>query len=307
MFKHTTDEVVMVRPTAFMYNPVTAVTNLYQQSDDKDPKIVQAEALKEFEGLVKALREKGVTVNVLEDTPEPSTPDSIFPNNWFSTHEGGTMVVYPMFTENRQSEIAKFRSEVEEIAARKQQSEKLFTIIDYSKNREREQILEGTGSMVIDRKNKVAYCVLSPRADKELFLKFCEDTGHKPVYFRAFQDGAPIYHTNVLMGIGGENVIICLDAICDEDRERVASSLREGGNNIIDITPEQVKNFLGNTLELKGGDGKNFIAMSDVAYNCLTPEQKEQIEKSTEIVHVDIANIEFYGGGSVRCMIAEVF
>ncbi len=307
MYKHTTDEVVMIKPVGFMYNPVTAVTNLYQRSDDKDPSIVQEAALKEFNSLVTALEEKGVTVHVLEDTPEPSTPDSIFPNNWFSTHEGGTMAVYPMFTDNRQAEIGKFRATVEEIASRKQKDEALFTIYDYSRNKERGQILEGTGSMVIDRKNKVAYCVLSPRANKELFIKFCEDTGHEPVYFRAFQDGAPIYHTNVLMGIGGDNVIICLGAIAEEDRERVAESLKKGGNHIIDITPEQVKNFLGNTLELKGGDGKNFIAMSDVAYASLTPEQKEQIEQSTEIVHVDIENIEFYGGGSVRCMIAEIF
>lgn len=307
MNRHTTDEVVMIRPVAFMYNPITAQTNLYQQTDDTDPEVVQAEALKEFHSLVEALENKGVKVHVLEDTPEPSTPDSIFPNNWFSTHEGGTMVVYPMFTENRQSEIQKFRADVEKIASQSQKDEKLFTIIDYSRNRDRQQILEGTGSMVIDRKNKVAYCVLSPRADKELFLRFCEDTGHEPVYFQAFQDGVPIYHTNVLMGIGGKNAIICLDAIADEDRKKVVDSLKKDGNNIIDISLDQVKHFLGNTLELKGKDGNNFIVMSEDAYKSLTTEQKEQIERSTDIVHVDIRHIEFYGGGSVRCMIAEIF
>ena len=307
MFKHSANEVVMVKPIGFKYNPVTAVTNLYQRTDDTDPEAVQAKALEEFNGLVAQLEERGVTVHVLEDTLEPETPDSIFPNNWFSTHEGGTMVVYPMATDNRQAEIAKFRATVEQIAADKQQSEELFTIYDYSLNKYRDQILEGTGSMVIDRKNKVAYCVLSPRANKELFLKFCQDTGHEPVYFRAYQDGAPIYHTNVLMGIGQENAIICLDAIDPADRERVKQSLEKGGNRIIDITPTQVKQFLGNTLELSGGDGKNFIAMSEVAYQSLTPEQKQAIEQSTEILHADINTIEFYGGGSVRCMIAEIF
>lgn len=307
MYKHSTDEVVMIKPAGFMFNAETAVNNQYQNQDDKDPKVVQERALKEFNNLVSMLEERGVKVNVLEDTVSPSTPDSIFPNNWFSTHEGGTMVIYPMFAENRRLEITKFRDQVEKIAIEKQKDEEFFTIIDYSKNDVRNKILEGTGSMVIDRKNKVAYCTLSPRADKDMFVKFCEETGHEPVFFTAYQDGAPIYHTNVLMGIGEENVLICLESIAEEDRERVKESLIKGGNNIVDITLDQVKAFLGNTLELKGKDGKNFIAMSEVAYQALTPEQKEQIEKSTEILHADIGTIEFYGGGSVRCMIAEIF
>lgn len=307
MPRHSATEVVMIKPVGFKYNPVTAVTNLYQRTDETDPETVQKKALQEFTSLVDQLKERGITVHVLEDTLSPETPDSIFPNNWFSTHEGGTMVVYPMFTDNRQAEIAKFRRQVEEIASNKQADETVFTIYDYSLNRDRGQILEGTGSMVIDRKNKVAYCVLSPRANQELFLKYCQDTGHEPVFFRAYQDGAPIYHTNVLMGIGQDNAIICLEAIDEADRERVKQSLERGGNTIIDITPAQVKQFLGNTLELTGQDGKNFIAMSEAAYASLTPEQKALIEQSTDILHADINTIEFYGGGSVRCMIAEIF
>ncbi|MDO5714123.1 MAG: arginine deiminase-related protein [Tissierellia bacterium] len=307
MFKHSASEVVMVKPVGFQFNAETAVNNAYQSDDGADVETVQEKALKEFNHLVEELEKRGVKVNVLEDTPEPATPDSIFPNNWFSTHEGGTMVVYPMFAENRQLEITKFRDEVEKIAANSFKDEKFFKVYDYSKNAEKGKILEGTGSMVIDRKNKVAYCALSPRADKELFLQFCEDTGHKPVYFVAEQDGVVIYHTNILMGIGEKNALICLESIEEGKREEVRKSLEEGGNNVIDLSLDQIKNSLGNTLELKGSDGKNFIAMSTKAYNSLTEDQKKKIEEETEILAADISTIEFYGGGSVRCMIAEIF
>lgn len=307
MYRHSASEVVMVKPAAFKFNAETAVNNAYQQNDDTSLDKVQERALEEFNNLVAELEKRGVKVNVLEDTPEPATPDSIFPNNWFSTHEGGTMVVYPMFAENRQQEIVKFRDQVEEIAAKSFKDEPIFKIFDYSKNNVKEKILEGTGSMVIDRKNKVAYCALSPRADKELFLQFCKDTGHEPVYFVAKQDGVVIYHTNVLMGIGEKNAIICLESIEEDKRDYVKKKLEDGGNNVIEITLDQVKKFLGNTLELKGSDGKNFIAMSTTAYNSLTEEQKKAIEKETEILAADISTIEFYGGGSVRCMIAEIF
>lgn len=307
MYRHSASEVVMVRPAAFMFNAETAVNNAYQNNDDTALNLVQEKALKEFNNLVAELEKRGVKVNVLEDTADPATPDSIFPNNWFSTHEGGTMVVYPMFAENRQLEISKFRAQVEDIAEASFKDEDFFKVFDYSRNSAKGKILEGTGSMVIDRKNKVAYCALSPRADEELFKEFCADTGHTPVFFTAKQDGVLIYHTNVLMGIGEKNAIICLESIEEGKREMVRKSLEDGGNNIIEISLDQVKQFLGNTLELKGSDGKNFIAMSTTAYNSLTEEQKAAIEKETEILAADIETIEFYGGGSVRCMLAEIF
>ena len=307
MYKHSASEVVMVKPAGFQFNAETAVNNAYQSNDGADVESVQEKALREFEAVVEALEKRGVKVNVLEDTLDPATPDSIFPNNWFSTHEGGTMVVYPMFADNRQMEIAKFRDQVEKIAEESAKDETFFKVLDYSKNAAKGKVLEGTGSMVIDRKNKVAYCALSPRADKELFLQFCEDTGHKPVYFVAEQDGVVIYHTNILMGIGEKNALICLESIEEGKREEVRKSLEEGGNNVIELSLEQIKNSLGNTLELKGSDGKNFIAMSQKACDMLTEEQRKQIEAETEIVAIDISTIEFYGGGSVRCMIAEVF
>ncbi|MDL2211808.1 hypothetical protein LJB88_02915 [Erysipelotrichaceae bacterium OttesenSCG-928-M19] len=307
MYKHTTDEIVMIRPEKFYGNEETAVNNAYQNTSDESVDSIQNKAIKEFDDLVKMLEAKGVKVNVIQDTPSPSTPDSIFPNNWFSTHEGGIMAVYPMFAQNRQEEIAKFRTEVEKIAQNKNSKKGLFRVFDYSSNRDADKMLEGTGAMVIDRKAKVAYCCLSPRADKELFEQYCQDTGHKAVSFHASQDGMPVYHTNVIMGIGSKSAIICLDSIEDAaEKAMVRKSLEDAGNKIIEITLEQVKLFLGNTLELKGKDGE-FLAMSDTAYNALTEEQKRMIEEDTEILHAPIETIEFYGGGSVRCMLAEIF
>lgn len=304
--KHSTSSIVMVRPVAFQFNAETAVNNVYQNNDNRDVNEVQKKALEEFDNLVKELENRGITVHVLQDTLTPATPDSIFPNNWFSTHEGGLMVVYPMFAENRQAEIAKFRATVEKIAEESQKDEPFFTIIDYSKNRERNQILEGTGSIVIDRKNKVAYCTLSPRADKEMFDKWCKETGHTGVTFVSYQEGKPIYHTNIVMGIGEKTALVGLDAIDEKDRARVRESLEAGGNEITELTMDQLKACAGNTLELKGKDG-NFIAISKMAYDSLTKEQVEKIEKTTPILVADINTIEFYGGGSVRCMMAEVF
>lgn len=308
MNKHTTNEIVMVKPSRFTYNEETAINNKYQNPCNENILDVQARALIEFNGLVSKLKDKGVKVNVLEDTSNPLTPDSIFPNNWFSTHEGGNLVLYPMFAKNRREEVNKFSNRIIDIMKKRQMKKgRGLKIYDYLAFMEDEKFLEGTGSMVIDRKNRTAYCSLSPRADKDLFLKFCEDTNHKPVYFNAFQDGAPIYHTNVMMGIGEENAIVCLESIDEEDREKVRYELKHANKNIIEITLDQVKKFLGNTLELKGEDGKNFTAMSDSAYYSLTDYQKKQILENTDILHSNINTIEYFGGGSVRCMLAEVF
>lgn len=307
MYKAVTDEVVMIRPANFYSNPETSGNNDYQHNSGQESTTIQEKALLEFDHFVRVLEKKGIKVNVIQDTPNPSTPDSIFPNNWFSTHEGGLLAVYPMYAVDRQEEPKKFESNVQEIAYKKHDSNSFFRLFDYSLNRRTGEYLEGTGAMVIDRKVKIAYSCRSPRASEDLFKQFCEDTGHTPISFYAEQDGEGIYHTNVMMGIGEKIAIVCLDAITnDEERMLVKNSLEKSGNTVIPITMDQVKHFLGNTLELKGKDG-NFLMMSESAFKVLTKDQKELIEANVPIEHVAIDTIEYYGGGSVRCMLAEIF
>lgn len=306
MYRHLSDEIIMVRPAGFYANPNTAADNLYQKSSDESLESIQEKAVAEFDLLVEKLKDKGVKVNVINDVKEPTTPDCVFPNNWFSSHEDGTLVLYPMFAPQRRDESIKFLEQVKEIMKNKQPDREL-KILDYRHYVDENKFLEGTGAMVIDRKSKVAYCCLSARADKEVFLKFCEDTNHKPVYFHAQQDGIPVYHTNVIMGIGEKLAIISLDSIVDEnERKMVEQSLKESGNEILDISLDQVKEFLGNTMELQGKD-RAVLAMSKVAYESLSDEQLKIIDKHADIVYSDTPTLEFYGGGSVRCTIAEVF
>ncbi|PID82531.1 MAG: amidinotransferase [Clostridiales bacterium] len=303
--RQSTNEVIMIRPVGFKFNVQTALNNIYQKNDDRSLESIQEDALKEFDNLVEKLRSKGIKVNVLDDTSKPETPDSIFPNNWFSTHRDRFTIIYPMFAENRQQEVGKFIDKVVEISENKSKKEK---IIDYRDYIAKKIHLEGTGSLVLDRENKIAYCTLSPRSDLELFNKFCEDTGYEGVSFRSYQDNIPVYHTNVVVSVGKENIIVCLEAITDlDERQMVKEKMLSSGKNIIEITLEQVKNYVGNALELVCENGEVIIAMSKTAYDALTREQREKIERSTEIVYSDIRTIEFYGGGSLRCMIAEVF
>lgn len=303
MNNQITNKIVMVRPALFFFNKETAVNNHYQHFDDEKVENVNEKALKEFDTLAKKISEKGVEVNIIQDTLDISTPDSIFPNNWFSSHQEGFLFFYPMFAENRRQELEKFRNKMYDIVGRKS-----LKIVDYSLQTKDNIFLEGTGSIVLDRKNKKAYCSLSQRSNEKLFKKFCEEIKYKPVVFRAFQDGYPVYHTNVLMSIGENRAIICLEAITDKnEREIVKKELEESKKEIIEISLEQVKNFLGNTLELIGKDKKRFVVMSETAYKSLTEEQKNKILKDTEILYSNVETIEYYGGGSVRCMIGEIF
>ena len=303
MNNQITNKIVMVRPALFFFNKETAVNNHYQHFDDEKVENINEKALKEFDTLAKKISEKGVEVNIIQDTLDISTPDSIFPNNWFSSHQEGLLFFYPMFAENRRQELEKFRNKMYDIVGRKS-----LKIVDYSLQTKDNIFLEGTGSIVLDRKNKKAYCSLSQRSNEKLFKKFCEEIKYKPVVFRAFQDGYPVYHTNVLMSIGENRAIICLQAITDKnEREIVKKELEESKKEIIEISLEQVKNFLGNTLELIGKDKKRFVVMSETAYKSLTEEQKNKILKDTEILYSNVETIEYYGGGSVRCMIGEIF
>jgi hypothetical protein len=303
-----TNSIVMIRPVAFRMNEQTAVNNHYQKAlEGLLPATINAKAQAEFDAFVEKLRAVGVNVIVIDDTLEPDTPDSIFPNNWISFHENGDIVLYPMFAENRRLER---REDVFDILEEK--GFQINDIMDYTSAEEDGIFLEGTGSIVLDRENETAYCALSPRADEELFIEFCEDFEYNPVIFEAFQtvngERKHIYHTNVMMSIAETFAVICADCIDDKaERKMVLQKLKESGKEIILITEEQVNNFAGNMLQVRGANDERFLIMSDSAYNVLTKDQITKIEKHCKILHASLDVIEGCGGGSARCMMAEVF
>jgi hypothetical protein len=307
--KQTTNSILMIRPVAFRMNEQTAVNNYYQKVlDDLTPQTVNAKAQDEFDTFVNKLRLVGVDVTVVDDTLDPDTPDSIFPNNWISFHENGDVVLYPMFAENRRAER---REDILDIL-----EDKGFQInegiMDYTEAEADGYFLEGTGSVVLDRENGKAYCALSPRADEELFIEFCEDFDLNPIIFEAYQtvngERKLIYHTNVMMCIGDTFAVICADCIDDKkERKMVLDSLRSDEKEIILITEEQMNNFAGNMLELQGAGERRYLVMSSSAYNALTKKQIAQLEEHITILHSSLDTIEACGGGSARCMMAEVF
>ena len=306
--KQTTNSIVMIRPVAFRMNEQTAVNNYYQKVlDGLLPATVNAKAQQEFDNFVEKLRAVGVDVTVVDDTLDPDTPDSIFPNNWISFHENGDVAMYPMFAENRRAER---REEILDIL--EDNGFVINNIVDYTSAEEDGFFLEGTGSLLLDRENSKAYCALSPRADEELFIEFCEDFDYAPVIFEAFQtvDGERklIYHTNVMMCLGENFAVICAECIDDKkERKMVLDNLKENNKEIILITEAQVNSFAGNMLEVRGANDKKYLVMSAAAHQCLTPTQIEQLEKHAEILSSSLDTIEACGGGSARCMMAEVF
>lgn len=304
----TTNTILMIRPVAFRMNEQTAVNNYYQKVlDNLSPKDANKKAQEEFDTFVEKLRGVGVNVIVVDDTHIPDTPDSIFPNNWISFHQSGDVVLYPMFAKNRREER---REDILDIIEEK--GFVIENITDYTLAEEANMFLEGTGSIILDRANNKAYCALSPRAEEELFIEFCEDQDLAPLIFHAYHtiNGKRklIYHTNVMMCIGEHFAVICADAI-DEKAERklILDSLKSDGKEIITITEDQVNNFAGNMLEVKGSGNKSYLVMSKAAYECLTPQQVASIEKYSEILYSSLDVIEACGGGSARCMMAEVF
>ena len=304
----STNSILMIKPTKFNYNGETAVNNYYQQASDlSEANEIQREALNEFNGFVDTLKRKGINVIDIEDRHDSISPDSIFPNNWISFHESGRVAFYPMFAKNRRLER---RDDI--LIQLKERGYRLNTIRDYSRNEISDTYLEGTGSMIFDRENKKAYCAISPRADIELFKEFCSDFGYTPVYFNSYQSvdekRLPIYHTNVMMAVGSEFAIICADSIDDEiERKNIINSLKADGKEIVYISELQVESFAGNALEVRKADGDAILVMSKTAFEVLEKKQIEQIEKYTEILPINVSTIEKYGGGSVRCMMAEVF
>jgi len=306
--KQTTNSILMIRPVAFRMNEQTAVNNYYQKIiDGLLPATVNAKAQQEFDDFVEKVRAVGVDVTVVEDTLNPDTPDSIFPNNWISFHENGDVALYPMFAENRRAER---REEI--LDQLEEKGFKIENIVDYTSAEEDGFFLEGTGSLLLDRANEKAYCALSPRADEELFIEFCEDFDYAPVVFEAFQtvDGERklIYHTNVMMCLGETFAVICAECIDDKkERKMVLDNLKNDGKEIILITEAQVNNFAGNMLEVRGAEDKNYLVMSASAHKSLTTKQIEQLEKHAAILSSSLDTIEACGGGSARCMMAEIF
>ncbi|APA64971.1 citrulline utilization hydrolase CtlX [Maribacter sp. 1_2014MBL_MicDiv] len=302
-----TNTILMIRPVSFRMNEQTAVNNYFMEDIDLKNQEINKKAQEEFDAFVVELRNKGVNVLVVQDTKEPDTPDSIFPNNWISFHANGTVGVYPMFAENRRSER---RDDIFDIL--ESNGFKINDVVDYTSAEEEELFLEGTGSILIDRVNKKAYCALSERADEELFIEFCEDFDFFPVIFTANQsvDGKrlPIYHTNVMMALAENFVIICADSIDDKkEKKNVLDHLKKDGKEIITITEQQMHHFAGNMLQVLGSEDKRYMVMSSAAFHSLTNEQITKIENHCSILHSSLHTIETCGGGSARCMMAEVF
>ena len=306
MKKQITNTVLMVRPVRFRMNEQTVVNNYFQEEMDLKNDEINRQAQQEFDVLVEKLRTVGVKVIVVDDIYEQNTPDSVFPNNWITFHQNGDVAIYPMFAENRRRE--RREDILDKVEA---ESFDIENVYDYTDAEKENIFLEGTGAMVLDRVNRKAYCALSPRADEELFIEFCEDFEYTPVIFKAYQqvnnEQLPIYHTNVMMALGVDFAVVCLDTITDKsERKNLLHHLKEDKKEVINITPKQMEQYAGNMLQVQGKDS-TYLVMSDAAYNSLTPEQRETIEKHTAIIHSNLETIETCGGGSARCMMAEVF
>lgn len=303
----TTNTILMIRPISFRMNEQTAVNNYFQEALKIKNAEINAKAQAEFDTFVDKLRAAGVNVVVEQDDQITDTPDSIFPNNWVSFHENGDIAMFPMFAENRRKER---REEV--FASLEDEGFHIENIMDYTSAEDDGFFLEGTGSVVLDRVNGNAYCALSPRADEELFIEFCEDFEYTPVVFVAYQtvngERLPIYHTNVMMCIAETFAVICLDCIDDKhDKKNVVKHLKEGKKEIIEITEDQMAHFAGNMLQVRGKDDKRILVMSKSAHDSLTTLQISKISMHCDILYSDLETIEICGGGSARCMMAEVF
>ena len=303
-----TNNILMVRPVSFRMNEQTAINNFYQKElVNMSPVEIQKKALEEFDALVVKLKVFGINVIVVEDTKIPDTPDSVFPNNWISFHRDGTVALYPMFAKNRRLE----RREAI-LDALEENGFEIKNIVDYTSAEDENIFLEGTGSLLLDRVNRKAYCALSPRANEDLFIEFCEDFEYTPVMFHAYQSvngrRELIYHTNVMMSLTENLAIVCLNAIDDKnERKKLVKQLKEDGKGIVNISEEQVNSFAANMLQVVGKNNERYAIMSEAAFKCLNKDQILKIEKESEIIFNNLDTIETCGGGSARCMMAEVF
>ncbi|WP_221411026.1 MULTISPECIES: citrulline utilization hydrolase CtlX [unclassified Apibacter] len=305
--KQITNTVLMIEPVSFGYNYQTAKNNFFQQNDSVSVESIQEKAKEEFRNMVDKLRKFGINVLVVKDKEQPHTPDSIFPNNWISFHSDGKVVLYPMYAENRRVER---REDI--LDSIEKEGFIINEIIDYSRAEEEDIFLEGTGSMVLDRTNEIAYAAISERTNEELFIEFCEDLEFSPVVFHSTQEKNgkryPVYHTNVMMSVAEDFAIICKESIQDvKERKLVIDFLQTTKKEVIIISEEQMNHFLGNTLQLENDKKERFLVMSNTAYQSLNAGQINAINKYSQILVFDIPTIEKYGGGGVRCMLAEIF
>lgn len=304
MTRQTTDTILMVRPAHFGFNAQTAANNAFQTNDESvSPEAVQRRAVEEFDDFVSRLRDAGVQVIVVEDTTEPVKPDAVFPNNWVTFHDNGQVITYPMYAPNRQLERR------EDVIAMLAKQFHVGERIHLEGWEARQQYLEGTGSMILDRPNKLVYACVSPRTHLEALREFCRLIGYTSVAFRAVDaNGQEIYHTNVMMALGETLAVICLDAIANAaERAHVEAQLKATGKAIIAISHEQMASFAGNMLQVRNKSSETILVMSEQAYQSLDPSQIAEIAKHTKILYSPIPTIETFGGGSARCMMAEVF
>lgn len=294
--------VVMIRPHRFFSNPETIADNAFQrETRGADAEKTSRNALAEFDRAVESLRNSGVTVELFEDTAAPEKPDAIFPNNWFSTHEDGRVALYPMYSPTRRRER---RLDIIESLRKKY---RITDLVDYSKYEERGVFLEGTGSLVLDHPNRTAYVSLSKRSDPALVERFCKDFSYDPVVFESeSSDGRPIYHTNVMLCVGSTFALAGLETITDATaRKKVRERLETTNKTVIDLSRDQIENFAGNALELRGAR-RNVLVLSERAAKALRSDQRATMEKTTTLLPLSLPTIEF-AGGSARCMMAEIF
>lgn len=298
-----TNKIMMVRPVSFGYNEETAKNNSFQTPPTASEELIKQQAIIEFDQFVTTLKESGVDVMVIEDSLTHLKPDAVFPNNWISLHENGLIITYPMFSPIRRKER---RKGILEILKNKFQLKGRIHLEGAEVNN---SFLEGTGSMILDRKNKIVYANRSIRTDEKLLKIWADFMDYKVVLFDAYdQNGDSIYHTNVLMSLGTDFCVICFDAIPEsEEKKSLIDSLHQTKKEIIEISLEQMNKFAGNMLQVKGKDNNTFLVMSLQAFNSLNPNQLSQITKHTTPLYADLNTIETYGGGSARCMMAEIF
>ena len=302
--QQSTADVLMIRPANFAANPQTAATNRFQETAAAGIGVTQSMAAAEFDGLVAALKAAGVRVHVAQDTAAPVKPDAIFPNNWFSTHADGTLVLYPMLAENRRLE--RRWDLIQTLSTR--EGFKISRTVDLTSHEAQGEFLEGTGSLVLDRVNRFAYASMSPRTDLNVLGEFAQQLDYELVTFEAVdRGGTPLYHTNVLMCIGTKFAVICSAAIREAERSGVLGALQSTGHEIVDLTHAQLAGFAGNMLELRDDRGNPLTALSTSAFNALEPQQRAAlIRLGGPLISAPIPTIEKFGGGSVRCMLAEI-